>query len=99
MAKYIISSKQPINWSAKGHQRILQNITNLLNTFMYEVAYDRILGRNPKNIDKPQEQFVPSVIAETYEIIETYEPRATIKSVEIINEDGENAIKVVVDIE
>lgn len=98
MGDYNVSTKKPINWSAKGVERILQNIGNLLNTFRYEVAYDRVLGRDPAISDKPFEQAVPALIAETYELIEEYEPRVNLKDVTITKEDGEIQIEVVVGI-
>lgn len=94
-----IYSNQKINWNAKGNERILQNVVNLLNTYRYEIAYDRILGRDPNNIDKPLVQTRDNLVAETYELIQTYEPRAKIKNVEIIQGEDGPIIKAVVDIE
>lgn len=100
MAEYTIhSNNQELNWNVKGVERILQNVVNILNTFMYEVAYDRIMGRNPKNIDKPSDKMTPAIIAETYELVEEYEPRANIKDVEVIDSEEGPIIKAVISIE
>jgi len=89
-----------IDWGAKGTDRIKQNIINLLNTNKYEVAYDRVRGMSGKYIDKPLDQAVSLVTAEIYEVINRYEPRASLKSVNYAGIDGNGNIqfKVVVDI-
>ncbi len=98
MSEYTIYSNKSLNWSAKGRERILQNISNLLNTYRYEVAYDRILGRDPANIDKPIDKIIPVIISETYDLIQEYEPRVKIKNVEVIQNSEGPIIKAVVDI-
>jgi phage baseplate assembly protein W len=95
--EYRVSKNININWNAKGSERIVQNVYNLLNTFRYEVAYNRILGRNPANLEKPVSDMIPLVIAETYELITEYEPRATIIKVEVVGvEEGDPTIEVVI---
>lgn len=98
---YNISSNNSfINWNAKGDERILQNVRNILNTMRYEVAYDRVMGRDTKLLDKPMELVESSIIAETYELIEEYEPRAKVIDVTIEKfQNGESNIKVVLEIE
>lgn len=92
------SNTTSINWSAKGNERILQNINNILNTIKYEVPYDRLMGRDPKNIDSFLNKSKYAIMEETYNLINTYEPRANVKSVTI--EGVENpVIKVVVTID
>jgi len=98
--EYKVSEGMKINWNAKGAERIVQNVYNLLNTFRYEVAYNRILGRNTANLDKPTSDMIPLIIAETYELITEYEPRATIINVEVVNsEEGKPTIEVVIRVE
>lgn len=95
---YIVKSSDLIDWNVKGNNRILQNVNNILNTIKNEVPYDRLMGRDPKNIDKIGVKNRNSLIEETYDLIKTYEPRVTVKSVEI--EDIQNLeIKVVVSID
>lgn len=94
---YTVRSSDLIDWNAKGNKRILQNVNNIINTIQDEVPYDRLRGRNPKNVDKTNKNR-NALIEETYDLIRTYEPRAIVKSVEI--EDVQNlAIKVVVSID
>lgn len=99
--KYVIdtSKQQPLNWSAKGQERIVQNVLNLINTFKYEVAYDRLLGLSPDLIDKPLIQVKGLLTAEIIEQVERFEPRATIGDVEIsANGMGDIIIKVSIEI-
>lgn len=93
-----------IDWNCKGTERILQNINNILNTIKFELPYDRLFGRDPKNIDKPLLKSRNAYIEETYDLINTYEPRASVESVDIIlkkDEFNDNIpiLKVVVSID
>ncbi|MHC1683678.1 MAG: hypothetical protein AB6733_12090 [Clostridiaceae bacterium] len=100
MGAYTIYSNQKINWNAKGIERTLQNIVNLINTFMYEVAYDRVMGRDPTNLDKPLDKMIPAIISETYDLIQEYAPKTTIEQIEVINSiEGDLVIKAVINIE
>ncbi|AIY81637.1 gPW/gp25 family protein [Clostridium botulinum 202F] len=99
----VYSNQSYINWNAKGDGRILQNVSNILNTLKYELPYDRLMGRNPDNLDKPLNKIQNKLIEETYDLINTYETRANVKEVDIIyekNDDGDNipTIKVVIEI-
>lgn len=96
---YTLYSNTTINWNATGHERILQNVINILNTFKYEIAYDRLFGRDSENIDKPFNQSKDLIIAEMYELINEYEPRVNIKNISVFKDSDEIIIKVVVDIE
>ncbi|WP_195940964.1 hypothetical protein [Romboutsia sp. 1001713B170131_170501_G6] len=96
----INSNKSYINWNATDDERIIQNIINILNTVRYEVAYDRVMGRNPENLDRNFLDVQSLLISETYDLIEEYEPRAKIKNVFVKQlPNGEIDIEVVVDIE
>lgn len=96
----INSNKSYINWNATDDERIIQNIINILNTVRYEVAYDRVMGRNPENLDRNFLDVQSLLISETYDLLEEYEPRAKIKNVFIKQlTNGEIDIEVVVDIE
>lgn len=89
-----------INWNAKGVERILQNVANLLNTFQYEVAYNRAMGLPYDLLDMPLNQIRAKLTTAVINMVNTYEPRAKVKKVEIANIDnnGNVNIKVVVDI-
>ncbi|MCQ2013832.1 hypothetical protein PMX22_15450 [Clostridium butyricum] len=99
----IYSNKSYLNWNAKGDERIIQNVNTILNTFKDEVPYDRLMGRNPDNLDKPLEKVKNKIIEETYDLVNTYETRVTVKEVNIIYEVDEKnnkipVIKVVIEI-
>lgn len=99
--QYVIDTNNvSIDWNAMGIERKLQNITNLINTWRYEVAYDRTKGLNPEILDKPALDSAPLYIAEIYRVIETYEPGVRVISVNLIDVDsyGHMNFKVVVDI-
>lgn len=89
-----------ISWGAKGTKRVAQNIVNLLNTFLYEIAYDRTLGLSGKFIDMPIDQAIAIATTEIIELITEREPRATVEEVQFIqiDENGNMVFKVVVDI-
>ncbi|WP_459482127.1 hypothetical protein [Clostridium saccharoperbutylacetonicum] len=81
---YTVSSEDKlIDWNVKGNGRILQNINNILNTLKYEVPYDRLMGRNPENLDGNFEKNKAAIIEETYDLINAYETRATVKNVTV----------------
>lgn len=100
--EYSIDTSKPFvqNWSAKGPERILQNVFNLLNTWRYEVAYDRTLGMKTNILDKPQDVAVAAYTAEVYRLVSEYEPRARVKEVQFvgINDEGNMEFKVVLEI-
>lgn len=70
--------------------RIVQNIRNILNTYKYEVAYNRDLGISPDIIDKDSETIKSMIMSDLFDNIKKYEPRATLKAVDIteISTDG-----------
>ena len=94
------SDKVNINWGAKGADEIAQNVLTLINTFTYEVAYDRTIGINAQFQDMPLQEAVANITAQIYELIEQREPRATVKEVNFIgqSEDGNLAFEVVIDV-
>jgi phage baseplate assembly protein W len=94
------SQEYTLDWRAKGEQRILQNIRNLLSTFRYEVAFDRTKGLDPTLLDKPAETALAMYISEVYRLVETYEPNAKVKNVSAtgIDSKGNIALKVVIEI-
>lgn len=97
----INTSDNSINWAAKGTERIIQNVINLISTYRYEVAYDRILGLNPDLIHMPINQIEAEITNEIISLISDYESRATVESVDFIgvDDEGNMQFKVVIDIE
>jgi len=70
-----------LDWSAKGKDRIVQNVLNIMRTYKGEVAYNRALGISPDVIDKPADE-VQAIIADDLSArIELDEPRAQLLSV------------------
>lgn len=95
----INTSEARIDWTAKGHQRILQNVINLISTWRYEVGFDRTKGMDTALLDKPIKEAINLYIAEVYRIVEEHEPRALVKEVKPLKEqNGEIQFKVVVEI-
>lgn len=94
------SKENDIDWTAKGHQRIVQNVANLISTWRYEVGYDRTKGLDPSIKDLPINKASALYVAEVFRIVETYEPRAKVISViPISSENGEMDFEVVIDID
>lgn len=52
-----------LNWSAKGTERTVQNVLNIIRTYKGEVAYNRSLGISSEIIDKPIDE-VRAILAE-----------------------------------
>ncbi|MCR4436154.1 MAG: hypothetical protein QHH06_10275 [Clostridiales bacterium] len=95
-----INTNQGIDWNAKGVTRRLQNINNALNTYRYEVAYDRTFGRDPANHDKPMDKYIQAVIAETYNLVPEIDAKAkALNVIPQIQDDGELSLKVVLELE
>lgn len=97
----IQSSDAPaVDWGATGTDEIAQNVFTLINTYKYEVAYDRTLGIRRDFVDQPLPVAIPLAIAQIYSVIEEREPRAKVKDVSFlsVDKDGNMAFKVVIDI-
>lgn len=101
MAEITIDSTNPItlDWCAKGKERIIQNIHNILNTYKYEVAYNREFGISPDVIDTDIETMKGIIMDDLYENISKYEPRATLKSVDVQDVTSDGTVVAVVKIE
>lgn len=89
-----------IDWTAAGTAEIVQNVFYLLNTFQYEIAYDRTLGLNPAFLDLPEQEAVAYATAQVYNVIEAREPRAVVEDVQYVGMDGDNGLqfKVVIEV-
>lgn len=100
--EHTIDTSQPfkLNWSAKGIDRIIQNVWNLINTYRYEIAYNRTMGINPEIFDKPAPIASAQYTAEVFQVVSTYEPRATVKEVKYLGLDyeGNMQFRVVIEI-
>lgn len=85
--------------NVKGKDRIIQNIQNILNTYKYEVAYNREFGISADVLDKDLETMKGIIIDDLYENISAYEPRAKLKSVDIKGIENDGTVIVAVQIE
>jgi phage baseplate assembly protein W len=61
---------------------------NLLQTPRFSVPYDRLKGIDGDLIDTPASTAPDDMAADAEWLIETYEPRARINSIEALNPDG-----------
>ena len=88
------------DWGAKGIDRVIQNVRNLMALTRYEVAYNRTLGVNPDLIDLPATEFLARYPAEVMELVGYNEPRAKVLSVNNVGADeaGNYIFEVVLDI-
>jgi len=95
------SKKIILNWASKGAERVLQNVINLINTWQYDIAYNRTVGLQPGLLDKPSEDAAADYISQVHDIVSSYEPRAQVQEIKYIgiDENGNMEFKVVIDIE
>lgn len=94
------STTKGLNWSAKGKERIAQNVLNIIKTWQFEVAYNRNMGIATKLLDKPVDIASSLYISEIYKVVAEYESRATVKQVKFtgLDDEGNMQFKVVINI-
>lgn len=66
---------------ASGNGNVKVCAENLLRTFRGEVPYERVKGIDPRLIDSPTETAIPKIQQDARWLLETYEPRADVESV------------------
>lgn len=102
MARFTLYTQEqtPLDWSASGVKRVLQNVANLLRLIRYDVAFNRTLGMDPALPDRRPAEAVPLYIQEVYRLVESNEPRARVVSVEMesLTPQGQANMKVVLEI-
>lgn len=86
-------------FEAKGTDRIIQNIKNIVSTYKYEVAYMRGFGMSPDAIDKDVETMKSIITEDLLDNIKEYEPRATLISVNVKEISADGGVIAVVQIE
>lgn len=86
-------------FEAKGTDRIIQNIKNIVNTYKYEVAYMRGFGMSPDAIDTDVETMKSIITEDLLDNIKEYEPRATLVSVTVKEISADGGVVAVVQIE
>lgn len=87
-----------LDWAAKGKERVIQNVHNILNTRKYEVAYNRELGVSTDIIDADIYTIRSIVESDLRKNIELYEPRAKLLSADV-QATGDGSVVIVVKIE
>ena len=78
---YIVSAaeKKEISFHPENTvEEVLQNVWLILNTMEYDCPLARGLGLNPWFIDRPIETAQALSVADVYDKIEMYEPRAEV---------------------
>lgn len=95
-----IKSNTEINWKAKGYDKISDNVANILKTRISEVPYMRNMGISSGYIDMPLSEIKGQLISDAIEAIAIYEPRATVKEINIsdVTSEGEIVIEVVIEV-
>ena len=103
MSEIVIDSTAALGvlpWRKLGRKdRIVQNIHNILNTYKYEVAYNREFGLTPDIIDQPLDVAKDLIAEDLRYNINNYEPRANLVSVDVQGIDADGSVVAVVKIE
>lgn len=73
---------------AKGNGDVRVCVSNLMRTFRGEVPYERVKGIDPRMIDRPTSIVDPIIQEDVSWLIETYEPRADVESINTSQDGG-----------
>lgn len=68
---------------ATGNGDPVQCVQNLLRIVRGEVPYERLKGLDPSLIDKPSSEAVYDLMADAEWLIENYEPRVNLASIDL----------------
>lgn len=80
-------------------EEILQNVWVILNTLEYDCPLARGLGLNASFIDRPIEAAQALCIADIYDKIELYEPRAAVQEVTFSSNHETGKVYAIVEVE
>lgn len=75
---------------ANGNGKKQTCVQNLLLIVRGEVCFDRIRGLDPRIIDRPSARGADEARRDALWTLKTYEPRAVIESVHVMQENAEN---------
>lgn len=75
---------------AKGNGTPQVCVNNLLRLFRGEVPYERVKGLDPRILDKPASAADAQLRQDADWLVETYEPRAEIKTITASQLDTKN---------
>ena len=95
----INSNDKILDWNAEGHDRIVQNVLNILRTKKFEVPFMHEMGIDPDHIDSPSYHRQTEIINDVKENIETYEPRVQVLSVSVTGNDVNGDVIITVELE
>lgn len=99
MVYKISSADTDIEWGLEGNERIVQNVLNLLRTRQGEVPFMREMGLDPDFLDNNTDYVQTNIANEVVELIEEFEPRATVTNVYIENVTADSHFDIVVELE
>lgn len=88
-----------IEWGLTDEERIVQNVLNILRTRKTEVPFLLGMGIDSNYLDNNIGYFRTNVLNDVTELIETYEPRATILNVSVENADANGNVDISVELE
>ena len=75
---------------AKGNGTPQVCVNNLLRLFRGEVPYERVKGLDPRIVDRPISAADAQLRQDADWLVDTYEPRAEIKSITVAQADAVN---------
>lgn len=75
---------------AKGNGTPQVCVNNLLRLFRGEVPYERVKGLGPRTIDRPMLMGNSELRQDADWLVDTYEPRAAIKTITMSQSDTAN---------
>lgn len=95
-----ISTDNPnIEWGLVGKERIVQNVLNILRTKKYEVPFMHEMGVDTEYNDNVISYIKTNLENDIIELIEEYEDRVTILSVDIDGYDNNGNLIIKVELE
>lgn len=75
---------------ASGNGKKQTCVQNLLLIVRGEVCFDRIRGLDPRIIDRPSASGADEARLDALWMLKTYEPRAVVENVQVMQESAEN---------
>lgn len=93
------ANETALNWSAKGTERKVQNVLNILRTYKGEVAYNRSFGVSADIIDKPIDEMRAILSEDLFSAIEANVSGVRLVSIDIRVSQNKDDIEIKVDIE
>lgn len=100
MAIITIDTSQDLalNWNAKGTERKVQNVLNILRTYKGEVAYNRSLGISSEIIDKPIDEARAILAEDLATNIEQNVTGVRLVSLAVEEADGDIVIRATIEV-